>query len=78
MRVCPVAQFKFFCTAFDPRVWTMVVFWKEDSRRQPQLITPENEGEDKTNYPSPTNFTFFENPDVRVGPCGPPARQDGL
>ena len=29
----------------------MVVFWKEDSGRQ--LITPENEGGDETNYPSP-------------------------
>ena len=23
---CPVAQINFFSTAFDPRVWTMVVF----------------------------------------------------
>ena len=29
--VCPAAHFNFFGTAFDPRVWTMVVFWKEDS-----------------------------------------------
>ena len=42
VRVCPVAQFNFFSTAFNPRVWTMVVFWKEDSGRQPQLIIPEN------------------------------------
>ena len=27
----PVAHLNFFGTAFDPRVWTMVVFWKEDS-----------------------------------------------
>ena len=73
VRVCPVAQFNFFCTAFDPRVWTMVVFWKEDSGRQTQLITPENEREDETYYPSPTNFTFFDDPDVPFGPCGPPA-----
>ena len=26
----------------------MVVFWKEDSGRQPQRITPENEGGDET------------------------------
>ena len=26
VRVCPVAQFDFFSTAFDPREWTMVVF----------------------------------------------------
>ena len=31
VRVCPVAQFEFFSTAFDPREWTMVVFWREDS-----------------------------------------------
>ena len=43
VRVCPVAQFDFFSTAFDPREWTMVVFWKEDSGRQLRLITPENE-----------------------------------
>ena len=53
VRVCPVAQFNFFSTALDPRVWTMVVFWKEDSGRQPQLITCENGGGDETNYPSP-------------------------
>ena len=35
VRVCPVAQFDFFSTAFDPREWTMVVFWKEDSGRKP-------------------------------------------
>ena len=30
VRVCLVAQFDFFSTAFDQREWTMVVFWKED------------------------------------------------
>ena len=40
VRVCLVARFNFFSTAFDPREWTMVVFCKEDPRRQPQLITP--------------------------------------
>ena len=34
-------------SAFGPRAWTMVVFWKNDSGRQPQLITPENEGGDE-------------------------------
>ena len=43
-----MAQFNFFSTAFDPREWTMVVFWKEDSRRQLRLITPENEGRGET------------------------------
>ena len=28
VRVCPVVQFTFFSTAFDPRAWTLVVFWK--------------------------------------------------
>ena len=41
VRVCPVAQFNFLSTAFVLRVWTMVVFWKDYSGRQPQLITPE-------------------------------------
>ena len=53
VKVCPVAHLNFFSTAFDPRAWTMVVFWKENLGRQPQLITTENEGDDKTNYPSP-------------------------
>ena len=35
VRVCPVAQFNFFSTAFDPRAWTIVLFWKEDSGHQP-------------------------------------------
>ena len=73
VRVCAVAQFDYFSTAFDPLVWTMVVFCKEHSGRQPQLITPENEGGDETNYPSPPKFTFFDDPDVPLGPCGPPA-----
>ena len=38
VRVCPVAQFNFFSTAFDPRGWTMVVLWKENVGRKPQLI----------------------------------------
>ena len=42
VRVCPVAQYDLFSTAFDPREWTTVVFWKEDSGRQQRLITPEN------------------------------------
>ena len=66
--VCPAAQFNFFSTAFDPREWTMVVFWKEDSGRQPQLITPENRGGDETGSPSPPRFTFF----VPLGPSPPP------
>ena len=73
--VCLVAQFNFFCTAFDPREWTMVVFWKEDSGRQPQLITPEHEGGDKTSPPSPPRFTFFDDLNVSFGPpepLGPP------
>ena len=37
VRVCPVAQFNFFSTAFDPRAWTIVVFWIESLRRQLQL-----------------------------------------
>ena len=62
-----MAQFNFFSTAFDPRAW-MVVFWKENMERQPPLITPENEGGDETNYPSPPKF--FDDPDVPFGPCG--------
>ena len=49
VRVCLVAQFNFSKTAFDPRAWTVVVFWKECLGRQPQLITPENERGDETN-----------------------------
>ena len=46
------------------------MFWKDDSGRQPQIITPENEGGDETNYPSLA--TFFDDPDVPFGPGGPP------
>ena len=69
VRVCPVAQFNFFGTAFDPCEWTMVVFWKEDSGRQLQVITPEYEGGDETNYPSQPTFPFLDDPDVPFGPC---------
>ena len=72
MRVCPVAQLNFFSTAFDPRVWTIVVLWNEDSGRQPQLMIPENEGGGETNYPLPPRFTSFDDPDVPLGPCVPP------
>ena len=65
VRVCLVAQVNFFSTAFDPRAWTMVVFWKEDSGRRPHLITPENEGGDETSYPSPPKF--FDDPEVPFG-----------
>ena len=71
VRVCPAAQFSFFSTAFDPRAWALVVFWKEILGRQLQLITPENEGGDTTNYPSPPNYTFFDDPEVPFSPQGP-------
>ena len=35
VRVCPVAQFNSFSTAFDPRTWTLVVFWINSLGRQP-------------------------------------------
>ena len=55
----------------------MVVFWKEDSGRQLQLITPENEGGHDTSSPSPPRFTFFDDPDVPLGPPEPsPAPPD--
>ena len=40
------------------------------SGRQPQLITPENEGGDETTHTSPPKC--FDDPDVLVGPRGPP------
>ena len=52
----------------------MVVFWNESLGRQ--LITPENEGGDGTNYPSPPTFSFFDDPDVPFGPGGPLARPE--
>ena len=70
VRVCFANLFNFFSTAFDPRAWTMVVFWQENLGRQPQLITPENEGGDETSCPSPPKF--FDDPDVLFGPSGPP------
>ena len=80
-RVCPVAQFNLFSTVFDPREWTTVVFWKEDSGRQPQLITPENGGGYETSSPSPPRFTLFDDPDVPLSPPntpGPPGPPDSL
>ena len=71
VRVCPVAQFNFFKTAFDPRKWTLVVFWKESLGRPPQLITLENKGGDNTNYLSPPTYTFFDDAEVPFGPQGP-------
>ena len=62
---------QFFSTAFDPRAWTMVVFWKESLGRQLQLMTPENEEGDNTNYPCPPSKTFFDDPEVPFGPQGP-------
>ena len=76
MRICPAAQFDFFNTAFDPREWTVVAYWKEDSGRQPStFFTPENEGGDETSFPSPPKITFFDDLDVPLGPgtLGPPA-----
>ena len=63
-RGCLVVQFHFFKTAFDPRAWTLVVFWKENFGRPPQLIIPENGGGDNTNYPSPPKISFFGDPEV--------------
>ena len=76
VRGCPVAKFNFFSTAFDSRAWILVVFWKENLGRQHQLITPENDVGDNTNYPSPPPNTFFDDPEVPFGPQGlqPPAR----
>ena len=71
VRECPIAQINFFRSAFDPRAWTMVVFRKEDSRRQPHLITPENEGGVNTNYQSPPNVTFLNDPEIPFGLQGP-------
>ena len=73
VRVCLVAQLDFFSTAFGPRAWTTVVFWKDDAERQPPLFTPENEGGDDTSSPSPPKFTFSDDPDVlfRPRPRGP-------
>ena len=72
VRVCPVAQFDFSSTAFDPRQWTMVVHWKEHSGRQFGLITPENERQYETSSPSPQRFTFFDDPDVPLNPPDTP------
>ena len=56
------------------------MFWREDSGRQLQLITPENEGGDETSSPSWRKFTFVDDPDVPLGPRsrGPPEPPRGL
>ena len=65
-----MVQFNFFSTSFDSRAWTTVVLWKENSGRQSQIITSENEREDETNCTSPP--TFFDDPDVPFGSSAPP------
>ena len=45
----------------------MVVFWKEDSGRQPPLITPGIRGGDGTSSPSPPRFTFLDDSDIPLG-----------
>ena len=51
----------------------MVMFWKENSGHQPQLIIPETDGRDETNSPSPpSDFQFFDDPDVPFAPQIPP------
>ena len=77
VRVCPEAQFDFVSTAFDPREWTMVESWKEDSGRQLRQITPRNEGKDETSSPSPPRFTFFDDPDVPLNPPDTPPAPPG-
>ena len=73
-----MAQFDIFSTAFGLCEWTMFVKRKEDLGRQLRLITPKNEGEDETSFPSPPRFTFFDDPDFPLnspdtlpGPPGP-------
>ena len=73
--VCLVDLFNFSSTTFDPREWTMVVFWKEDSGRL-RLITPENEGGDETSSPSPPGFIFIDDPGVPFGPSPPTGPPD--
>ena len=69
VRVCAVALYNLFSTALVPRAWTMVVFWRNFVRYQPQLITPENQG-DNTACQSPHNVTFCDDPEVPFGPVG--------
>ena len=83
VRFCLVAQLDFLSTAFDPREWAMVVYWKEDSGRQLRLTIPENEGRDEANFPSPPRCTFFDDrdvplnpPDTPLAPPGPPGPPD--
>ena len=60
----------FSASHFDPR----------ESGRRPQLITPENGGGDETSSTSPPISTFFDDPDVPLGPWppGPPPAPPGL
>ena len=69
--VCLGGQFNFFSTTFDPRAWTLVVFWKESLGRQPHLSTLDNRGGNNTNNPSPPNVTFFDDPENPFGQQGP-------
>ena len=80
VRLFPVVQCDCFSTTFNQREWTMVTFWKEDSKRLLRLITHENEGRDKTDSPSPPRFSFimflFDPPDTPPAPPEPPGPPD--
>ena len=81
VRVLSCSPIQLFSTAFDPREWTIVVFWKEDSGRQLQLITPETKEEMRPVFHHHLDFLFFDDPDVPLGPwppgplLAPPGRQ---
>ena len=75
VRVCPVAQFDFFSTAFDPPERT-IFFGNKNLPRHLQLITPENGG-DETSSPSPPRFTFFDDLDVPLDPLDTPMAPPG-
>ena len=57
---------QFFSTALDPRAWTIVVFWKENSGRQPQLITFENEALCKVHHHPALPFDIDTNDSLNV------------
>ena len=70
VRVCPVSQSNFSVPHLI-RVWTMVMFWKEDSGMPAPADYTWKRRSRWDQLSISANFTFFDDSDVHFGPCGP-------
>ena len=70
VRVCPVSQSNFSVPHLI-RVWTMVMFRKEDSGTSAPADLSRKRRTRWYQLSISANFTFFDDSDVHFGPCGP-------